>query len=415
MPVSAEREMLTGTNPLYTKQYNLRIVHETIRLRGPLTRAEIARETKLTIQTVANLTKELIRLGVIHEVHRRRERRGPPSAVFAIQPGGAFAIGLDLDRDHLTGVLVDLAGEVRARAHQDLDFPSPAEALDLLAGMAESLLDRSGIARSRLSGVGVGVPGLMHRTPKRNGYLVNPTAFPGWHDVPLAERLQQRLGMPVVVENNATAAALGERWYGAGREIGTFFYLYFGSGLGGGVVIDGHSYAGVTGNAGEIGYVPSHRLHAFSHVGTYFYLPRLFQLLGQQGTDAHHPEDLGRLYDRHDPVVLSWLDEGAARLAELMLSIEFLLDPEAIFFGGLLPERVLTDLVGRLERLLPEIRMAGKLENPRYLLATAGAEAGALGVATLPIYAAFAPAHAVLLKGRPSARRGATRHTAGQV
>ncbi len=406
--------MLTGTNPLYTKQYNLRIVHETIRLRGPLTRAEIARETALTVQTVANLTKELIGRGLIHEVHRRRERRGPPSAVLAVQPNGAFAIGIDLDRDHLTGVLVDLTGAVRAQAHQRLHFPSPGEALDLLADSVESLLAQPGVARERVSGVGVGVPGLMHRAALRNDYLVNPTAFPGWHDVPLAERLEQRVGLPVVVENNATAAALGERWYGAGRDIGTFFYLYFGSGLGGGVVIDGHSYPGFTGNAGEIGYVPSHRLHAFSHIGTYFYLPRLFQLLRQTGTDADSPEDLGRLFDQHHPVFLAWLDEGAARLAELMLSIEFLLDPEAVFFGGLLPERVLADLIRRLEQLLPEIRLAGKLENPRYLLATAGADAGALGVATLPIYAAFAPAHSLLFKGRKgrTTRRPHAVHTA---
>jgi predicted NBD/HSP70 family sugar kinase len=401
--------MLTGTNPLYTKQYNLRLVHEIIRCYGPLTRAEIARQTELTVQTVANLTKELMALGLIRESERRRERRGPPSAVLAIQPEGAFAIGLDLDRDHLTGVLVDLAGVVRARAHRELDFPSPGDALDQLEEMTTTLLDEAQLAPDRVSGLGVGVPGLMRRADGTD-YLVSPTAFPGWHDVPLARSLQERLRMPVLVENNATAAALGERWYGAGRDIGTFFYLYFGSGLGGGVIIDGRSYSGFSGNAGEVGYVPSRRLHAFSHLGTYFYMPRLFGLLRHHGTDIERPEELDRLLEQHHPVLLGWLHEGAARLTELILSIEYLLDPEAIFFGGRLPQRVTSDLVKRVVRMLPVLRMEERPVQRRYLLATAGADAGALGIAILPIYAAFAPAHTVLFKASQTRhpRRGHT-------
>ncbi len=398
VPFCREQPMLTGTNPLYTKQYNLRIVHEVIRLRGPLTRAEIAHETALTVQTVGNLTKELIAQGLIYEASRRRERRGPPSATLAINPDGAFTIGLDLDRDHLTGVLVDLAGRVRQQAHEEVNFPSPTAAMDLLADMADELIAGSGLKRGQVSGVGLGVPGLMHRTPNGGSYLVNPTAIPGWHDVPLADLLQARLHLPIFIENNATAAALGERWYGAGQEIRTFFYLYFGSGLGGGVVIDGRSYPGFTGNAGEIGYVPSRRHDSLSHIGTCFYMPRLFDMLRQQGTSVQRPEDLDSLLAAHNPLLLDWLQEAADHLAEQVVFIEYLLDPEAIFFGGRLPERVLSALVERLEQQVPRCRAEGRLGRPRYLLATAGADAGALGVAILPMYAAFAPAHGVLLK-----------------
>lgn len=401
--------MLTGTNPLYTKQYNLRIVHEVIRLHGPLTRAEIARETELTVQTVGNLTKELIAQGLIYEAGRRRERRGPPSAALAINPDGAFTIGLDLDRDHLTGVLVDLAGRVRQRAHEELNFPSPAAAMDLLTDMATELIQRSGLQRAQVSGLGLGVPGLMHRTEDGGSYLVNPTAIPGWHDVPLAELLRDRLHLPIFIENNATAAALGERWYGAGQDIRTFFYLYFGSGLGGGVVIDGRSYPGFTGNAGEIGYVPTRRPDAFSHVGTCFYIPRLFEMLRSEGTKVDRPEDLDHLLAADHPLLLDWLEEAAGHLAELLLHVEYLLDPEAIFFGGRLPERVLAALVERVERQIPSWRAEGRLARPRYLLATAGADAGALGVAILPMYAAFAPAHGVLFKAGKR-NKGTTMH-----
>jgi hypothetical protein len=117
--------MLTGTNLTYTKEYNLRIVHEVIRVFGPISRASIARKTELTVQTVSNLTKELLSLGLIYEAERRTGGRGAPSTALALNPDGAFALGLDFDRDHLTGVLVDLAGQVRQRVHLELDSPSP--------------------------------------------------------------------------------------------------------------------------------------------------------------------------------------------------------------------------------------------------------------------------------------------------
>ncbi|WP_243663377.1 ROK family protein [Rhodothermus marinus] len=84
--------------------------------------------------------------------------------------------------------------------------------------------------------------------------VANPKAFPGWHRVPVVEILERRLELPVFLENNATAAAIGERWYGAGQHIATFFYVFFSEGLGGGIIFNGQPYDGHTGNAGELGY-----------------------------------------------------------------------------------------------------------------------------------------------------------------
>lgn len=396
--------MLTGTNLVYTKRYNLRIVHEVIRLFGPLSRAEIARRTELTGQTVSNLVKDLIAAGVIHEVERRREGRGAPSITLAINPDGAFGIGLDLDRDHLTGVLVDLVGNVRQRVHLEIDFPTPEHTLDLMVEMVETMIERQGLTTNSIAGLGVGVPGPMHPADGGAGYVVSPKSFPGWQNVPLADWLDERLGMPILLENNATAAAIGERWYGAGRRIGTFFYVYFGSGLGGGLVLNGQPYEGVTGNAGEIGYLPAvlageaRSMDDIPHVGMHFSLSRLLERLRGQGADAHNREDLDRLLAEEHPGVLAWIDDAAKHLTGLVLAIEYLIDPEAIFFGGRLPQRVLSALLDRVEKHMPPRPTGAKVMVPRHMLATAGADAAALGVATLPIYEVFAPAPRVLLK-----------------
>ena len=396
--------MLTGTNLVYTKQFNLRIVHETIRLYGPLPRAEIARRTELTPQTVSNLVRELIAYGLVREAERRQEGRGAPSIALAINPDAAYTLGLDLDRDHLTGVLVDLAGKVRQRVSIPLDFPSPREALDLMSDAAHRLVDREGLELGDVSGVGVGIPGPMHPSEDGRGYVVSPKLVPGWEDVPLARWLEDRLGLPVVLENNATAAAVGERWYGTGQEIGTFFYVYFGSGLGGGIVMNGQPYEGRTGNAGEIGYLPTGLAgdeeggEESSHVGMHFNLPRLYERLRRQGVDAATPADLDRLLREEHPGVLEWLEDAAAHLTGLVLVVEYLLDPEAIFFGGRLPQPLIRALMDRVAAQLPARHIVGKVYSPRYLLARAGADAAALGVATLPIYQLLAPTPRLLMK-----------------
>ncbi|MDB4883365.1 MAG: hypothetical protein JWL95_2131 [Gemmatimonadetes bacterium] len=403
--------MLTGTNLVYTKKYNLRIVHEVIRLHGPLSRANIARYTRLSVQTISNLVKELLASGLVLEGERHSEGRGAPSTTLTLNPDGAYAIGLDLDRDHLTGVLVDLAGNVRHRVHVALDSPSPSEALALMVETTNTLLRLQGLRSDQVAGLGAGIPGPMHQAEDGDGYLGNPKAFPGWHEIPLARLLHDRLGMPVYLENNAMAAAVGERWYGAGRQIDTFFYIYFGAGLGGGLVMNGQPYVGFTGNAGEIGYLPtilardatdrgSAETGEPAHVGLHFNMPRLYDRLRQDGTLVRTLEDLDGLLAAGHPALLEWMDNASDHLTGLVLAIEYLLDPEAICFGGRLPDRIVGGLMDRVARQLPLRRIGGKLSAPRHFLATAGEDAAALGVATLPIYEIFAPAPRVLLKPR---------------
>ncbi|MEM9666672.1 MAG: ROK family transcriptional regulator [Bacteroidota bacterium] len=402
--------MPTGTNLKHAKAYNYRLVLETIRRFGPLSRADMARRTELTAQTISNITKQLISRGLVHEGGRRREGRGAPSMLIQLNADGAYSIGLDLDKDHLVGVLVDFVGDVRQRIYQDVDFPSPAEALDILADTAQTLMEREGLTTNDVRGVGVGVPGpLGGGEGPTETTLVSPTSYPGWHNVPVADQLSQRLGLPVFLEKNATAAAVGERWYGAGRHVDTFFYVYAGAGLGGGLIVNGHPYRGRSGNAGELGYFmlplrpdPAATDASQPHVGMLFNLPRLLETLRRPGEPVPKAAELAAEFEAGNSVLHTWLETGARHLAPVILAIEYLLDPEAIIFGGRLPDVMIRALVEALEARMPHLRTEGKPTTPALLLATAGADAAALGVATLPMYASFAPAPRMLRKGTPA-------------
>jgi len=400
--------MLLGTNLKYAKAYNFRIVLETIRRFGPISRAEVARRTELTAQTVSNITRKLLDMGLIYEAERLRDGRGAPSIQLTINPDGAYSIGLDLDRDHLTALLVDFAGQIRHRIHQALDGALPPDkAMDLLARTAETLLQETGLPREKIWGVGVGIPGPLDVS--EDGHVTNvanPKAFPGWHRVPVVEILERRLELPVFLENNATAAAIGERWYGAGQHIATFFYVFFSEGLGGGLIFNGQPYDGHSGNAGELGYcylppevLTAEDLTVFQkpHLGILFNVPRLYRRLEAAGHTARSLEDLEQLFQEKNPILLDWLHTGLEHLAPIILAVEYILDPEAIFFGGRLPEPIMTYIIEWLTQRLAALCIEEK-PPVRLLPGTAGVDAAALGLATLPLYIQLAPGLHVLLK-----------------
>lgn len=397
--------MLVGTNLQYANSYNNRIILETIRLRGPMSRVDIARQTQLTAQTVTNITKKLLHAGLIVEDSRQQTGPGAPSILLRINESSAYSIGIDFDKDHLTVILVNFNGKICQKRTRDVHFPSPQEAIDLMVDMVSGIIEKAGLDRDIIWGIGVGLPGpLAISEGSATTNIVNPEALPGWENVPMVRELESRLHIPVVLENNASAAAIGEHWYGDGKMMKSFFYVYFGAGLGGGIVINGQLYSGYTGNAGELGYYPtpvfmeSGGKYEHDHLGGYFNVPLLQEKLRELGFDASSIADLADHHKNKNEFVEKWLDDATRNLIPLILAVEYMFDPEAIFFGGRLPETMLRSMLDSMQEIMPEQRIARKTERPKYKIASAGIDAAALGVASLPLYTSFAPQPRLLMK-----------------
>lgn len=245
-------EMLTGTNQTHVQACNQRIVLDAIRRYAPISRAEIAQMTNLTRQTISNIVSDLISSNLVVEGQaQKRKTSGSRAIGLLLNPSGGYSVGIHLERTYLTGVLLDLSGTVRERVTQRVDFPEPDVALTMIEKAARHLLDASEDERQKVVGVGVSLPGPLFTDKQQFVYADN---LPNWQGVPVQDALAARLKLPTVVENDATAAAVGERWYGAGKGYRNFFFIYLGVGLGGGVVINGQPYRGVQGNAGEFSY-----------------------------------------------------------------------------------------------------------------------------------------------------------------
>jgi predicted NBD/HSP70 family sugar kinase len=392
-----KRSATGGTNLGHARSFNRRVVLETIRLQGPLSRAAIARQTGLSIQTILNIAEELTNQGLLREGDLRQSGgRGAPAPELALNPSGGFTFGISLDHRRLVVVLVDMTGQQRDGSTLDIEGLAPDTVLALIERTALGLAKQAGAPRKRLWGAGVVMPMLFE-----NGRPISfgPSSLPAWQDTPIVERLSGALGMPVMVENDATAAAVGEQLYGAGRRFRDFFYIYIGVGVGGGMILAGHPYRGSAGRAGELGHIvvePDGRPCACGNRGC---LERYASLSAAQHAldgrpEGARPVDVVRIAAKAD-MLGPWIDLAAGHLATACVTVDNLLNPEAIVIGGIIPDRMLVLLLDKLNARLSGIRPDNRI---RIVQAEVDLETPALGGAALPLFNGLVPAVSLLHK-----------------
>lgn len=398
--------MYRGTNIERARTYNLRTVFDCIRLLGPVSRAEVARSTKLTPQTISNLVEHLLQHNLVVESGTKQGKLGSPAINLVVNPEGAYSIGIDLSRKHITAILVNLRGDILDRIYHQTDLPKPEAALELIHGASEALLDNNSVSKDLLIGLGVGLPGPLGLSQNGIKGITSSSFAPGWENVPLVEELERLTGVKVILENDATAAAICENLYGSGQTFETFFYVFLSSGLGGGLITEKRPFDGFKGNAGEIAF-----LHTLSedgkacYLGDYFKLTDLYARLGENGHTVTTPRDLLPLFESGSQPLESWLDQAAGQLSLALLNIEYILDPEAIIFGGTWPTPMINSLIEGVRTYSELRRIEQKAYAPRLLCGNTGEDATGIGVAFLPFYDQFFPNPHDLMKTKSRGSR----------
>ncbi len=369
----------TGNTKLVKKLNKEEILRQVIR-HGQISRADIAKMTHLSRPCVSALVDEMIQEGVLHEVGIGDSSGGRKPILLEYNYQAKSIVGAVFEGSTLDLAIADLKGEFLARHRRRLVQPTNGDLViqDLADGL-DQLLSKSGVERDKLLGIGVGLPGI---TQRRSG-TVSFSPSTGWMGLPIRQEIEERLGIPVIIDNDVNMMTLGEYARGVGIGASNLVYMYVGTGIGSGVILDGQFFRGSREAAGEIGYMmigPVHnrREGEFGVFETHYSVPGIFRqaqgfLSGlQEGSSIiqqlinHANQGNGKAQQLLEDVYRHW-SYGMANIISV-------LNPELLILSGEMihiDEKGVNRIHGWLEEWIPVV--------PRIEKASLGDQAGLVG------------------------------------
>lgn len=390
------------------RQYNERVLLHAIRLHGPLPGAELARLTRLTAQTVSQITKRLLDDGLLRKGAPQRGKVGQPAVPLALNPDGAYAIGIKVGRRSVDVLLVDFTGTVRRRWTQDYRYPEPAQLLDEIGRrLVEIQHSLSPLEQARVQGVGMAAP--LSLGGWRTLLDMPPEVAAHWQTVDLRAAVQRLSPWPVLFLKDTAAACVAELVAGRGHDLPSFLYVFVDTFIGGGLVLDSHLRTGLHGNAGAIGSLPLAPVSAQAHaqavasgtpppqllsVASLVNLEQRYQAAGLAPEAAADARALQPPWRAHTE---AWLDEAAAALALAVSASACLLDLDCVIVDGSFSRGLQAALLQALDAALARHDWEGT-QRPALAPGRIGPDARALGGALLPLHANFAPDRELFLK-----------------
>jgi predicted NBD/HSP70 family sugar kinase len=383
------------------RQYNERVVLQAIRLHGGLPAAEIARVTQLTAQTVSMITKRLLDDGLLLKGEPLRGKVGQPSVPLALNPDGAFAVGIKVGRRSMDLLLVDFTGAVRERWSADYHHPDPDELrAEIGLRLKELRQTLTPAQRERVQGIGIAQPLSLGGWAS---LLDMPTSIAEkWNRIALRDEVAALTEWPVAMLKDTAAACVAELVAGRGRHVKSFLYVFVDTFIGGGLVIDSHLRAGMHGNAGAIGSLPlglakpsgDSAPPQLLSVASLLNLERLYAKAGLDGGAALDERALTGPWHMHTK---AWLREASAAIALSVNTAACLLDLDGVIVDGSFSRDLLGALAPCIGEAMDRYSWEG-VTRPQVLPGTIGSDARAIGGALLPLYANFAPDRELFLK-----------------
>jgi predicted NBD/HSP70 family sugar kinase len=381
------------------REYNERVIMQALRLHGALAGADIARLTGLTAQTVSMITKQLIEDGYLRKGAPVRGKVGQPTVPLSLDPDGAYAIGIKVGRRRLDTLLVDFTGHACARWSLDYRFPDPEEVLGEIGRRFTAIRRKLGPqGRDRLQGIGLAAPLAMSGWQGLLG--VEPAAAERWARLDLRDAVARLCDWRVDSMKDTSAACVAELVAGRGRGMHSFLYIFVDTFIGGGLVIDSHLRAGVTGNAGAIGSMPLGMASGHGPAPQLLSVASLHTLeLAWREAGLPDPgfDGPAALQPPWREVTHAWLKRAAVAIAHTINGAACLLDLEGVIIDGAVDRGLLAEIIAATEAAMRHYDWEG-VHPPQLLPGTIGADAGALGGALLPLHANFAPDRDLFLK-----------------
>lgn len=400
--------MARGSNLERVSAFNQAVVLDLIRrAESGLSRVELIGATGLSTQTVSNIARRLLDLGLIRESGKVQVPQGKPRTTLTIDPQSRFAVGAHLDPSRLTFVLLDLAGAVVHRSHIPVEaVAGPEETVARIAGAIEDLISDAGIPRVRVLGIGIAAPGPIAFD---EGAVVGPPMLTGWERVELRESLGNAIGFDVFLDKDSTAAAHADLWVRDQRSDQNFVFIYLGSGTGAAVVLNGEVVRGSSNNVGEIGHFSTGdggRMCGCGRTGCFGVSVMPVKLVLEAASQglipgpideedlqqvAKHFRGLAALADDGDPKAVAIFDEAAGRLARTVEDIANLLDVDGVVVGGPSWAPVAERYLAVLRAALSERLAMGMIHSVEASGSVLGEDIAAVGAACIVLDHVLAP------------------------
>ncbi|WP_406415253.1 ROK family transcriptional regulator [Streptomyces sp. NBC_00873] len=406
-----------GTNLPKVGRYNRAVVLEQIQLSDGISRLEIAQHTGLTAQSVSGIVRKLIDEGIVREDGASRvSKAGKPRTTLRINADAGSAVGLHFDPAELACVVVDLLGEPLATKR----VPTPAGAVpaDSVAAMADlvaDVLEQAAVPRERVLGLGLACPGPIDL---EHGIVVAPPQLAHWNRVPIKQMLSEATGLAVTLDNDSTAAAVGERWAGAGRGAVNFAYFFFGTGIGGGLVLNHQVYRGGSFNAAEFGHQTvlldgpecycGNRGCLETLVSPAAIVAETHRRLGAGG-ESSLAERFGAdpaLVDNAaindavaagDPLAAAVLDQAARYVSSVVVNVVNATDVDLVVLGGHGIRNVEKLFVDTAQSAVSTRAMSRHIRVVDVTMSPLGADAAVVGAAALVLHTTYSPQLSALL------------------
>jgi predicted NBD/HSP70 family sugar kinase len=358
-----------AARPQLLRALNEHLLLQQIRELGPCSRAELARRSGLSKPTVSLALANAERSGLVREAGQRTGVPGRSAVLYEVRPEAGYVLGLDIGRQYLRGAVADLAGSVLAISAQRTKATSTNGRITELIGLAEGVCAEAGLARSEISQTVIGSPGVYD---SRRDAIILAGELAAWGKPAVLAELRKAFGEQLVVENDVDAATLAERVHGHGREIGTFAFVWIGTGVGMGLVIDGNLHRGVHGVAGEIAFMPlsagrgadpgdQRRRGMLEAAGSAAAVVRAARRAGMGGpVTARRVFQAAAAGDERAAAVVA---DEAELVAKVMCAIITVIDPELIVLGGGIGQApgfaaAVTADLHRLAPVMPEVRVS---------------------------------------------------------
>lgn len=386
-----------GTTQTGVRLYNERLVLSLVRLHGNLPKAEMARLTGLSAQTISVIVRQLEADRLLKRLAPQRGKVGQPLVPFELDPDGAFAIGLKVGRRSGDLILLDLTGKVRRTIHRPYRFPSPQELLGFVRTSVEELISElDADQRQRISGLGIASPFELWNWAEEVG--APGGVMEAWRDFDLPGEIEKLVAWPVQYCNDASAACAAELLFGKGQDYRDFAYFYLGYFIGGGIVLNGSLYPGTRGNAGAFASFPVTSQNGKS--GQLVRTASLAALEREIRKAGGNPELLWNDMDDWQgagDALERWIHAAAKDIAVAAAGVVSVLDCAAVVIDGAIPIHVRTRLVEAVRAAMAAVNMQG-IAPFLIVEGTIGADARAMGAASLPLFDNFIINRNVLFK-----------------